>query len=233
MARKISESDINLIQAEHDLIFRITAEAARGKAAFKFRECEIHDENANYIGRLDLDPTPRKRHEITIEGEDQELEPIKKLCKDGVARKINRRKMPDGRIRLTLDIPTEQNLESSITASASRYISIAKDDKIREGVCIYLKHATQWKQLAEVIENDETLRTRATRESPKWCQLGGKIEDIIKKLHQERQKGNITNEFSYRAWIVAEDSTINVWCGTIDGTGEEWVEVSRPILWSV
>ena len=68
MARKNSESDINLIQAEHDLIFRITAEAARGQAAFKFRECEIHDENAHYIGRLDLDPTPKNRYEITIEG---------------------------------------------------------------------------------------------------------------------------------------------------------------------
>ena len=139
MARKISESDINLIQAEHDLIFRITAEAARGKAAFKFRECEIHDENAHYIGRLDLDPTPKNRYEITIEGEDQELEPIKKLCKDGVARKINRRKMPDGRIRLTIDLPTEQTFESSAFANMSRFIILAKDEKIREGVCIYLK----------------------------------------------------------------------------------------------
>ena len=135
MARKNSE--INLIQAEHDPIFRITAEAARGKAAFTFRECEIHDENAHYIGRLDLDPTPRKRYEITIEGEDQELEPIKKLCKDGVARKINRRKMPDGRIRLTLDIPTEQNLESSRTA-AHRDTSASRKMTRFERACAYI-----------------------------------------------------------------------------------------------
>ena len=103
-------------------------EAERGKAAFKFRESVVHDESAKYLGRLDHDPMPRKRYEITIEGEDQELEPIKKLCKEGIARKINRRNMPDGRIRMTLDLPTEQPLEAS---GGARFFSIAKDDKLR------------------------------------------------------------------------------------------------------
>ena len=222
-------SEINLIQAEHDPIFRITVEADRGKAAFKFRESAAHDENAKYIGRLDNDPMPRKRYEITIEGEDQELEPFKKLCKDGTARKINRRKMPDGRIRLTLDLPTEQPLDASQFAKETRFISIAKDDKLREGVCIYLKDTTQSKQIAEAIENDEMLRNRATRESPKWFQLGGNVADITKKLHQKRQEGNITSDVSYRAWTVSDDSTITIWCGMIDGTGEDWVEVKAKV----
>ena len=204
-------------------------EAERGKAAFKFRESAAHDENAKYIGRLDHDPMPRKRYEITIEGEDQELEPFKKLCKDGTARKINRRKMPDGRIRLTLDLPTEQPLDASQFAKETRFISIAKDDKLREGVCIYLKDTTQSKQIAEAIENDEMLRNRATRESPKWFQLGGNIADITKKLHQKRQEGNITSDVSYRAWTVSDDSTITIWCGMIDGTGEDWVEVKAKV----
>ena len=61
-------SEINLIQAENDPIFIITVEAERGNAALKFRKSEIHDKNAKYIERLDLDPNPRKRYEITIEG---------------------------------------------------------------------------------------------------------------------------------------------------------------------
>ena len=93
--------------------------------------------------------------------------------------------MPDGRIRLTLDLPTEQPFDASQFAKETRFISIAKDDKLREGVCIYLKDTTQTKQIAEAIENDEMLRNRATRESPKWFQLGGNIADITKKLHQK------------------------------------------------
>ena len=91
--------------------------------------------------------------------------------------------MPDGRIRITLDLPTEQTLETSAFAKASKFINTPKDDKIREGVCIYLKDMTQRKQIVEAIENDEKLRNRATRESPRWFQLGGEIDDIIKKLH--------------------------------------------------
>ena len=73
------------------------------------------------------------------------------------------------------------------------------------------------------------LRNRATRESPKWFQLGGNVADITKKLHQKRQEGNITSDVSYRAWTVSDDSTITIWCGMIDGTGEDWVEVKAKV----
>ena len=48
-------------------------------------------------------------------------------------------------------------------------------------------------------------------------------------LHHERHKGKITSDASYRAWKVSNDSIINIWCGTIDGTGEEWIEVQAKV----
>ena len=100
---------------------------------------------------------------------------------------------------------------------------------IREGVCIYLKDNTQWKQIVEALQNDGALRNRATRESPKWLQIGGKVDAITKKLHDERHKGNITSDVSYRAWSASDDSTMTIGCGTIDGTGEDWVEVRAKV----
>ena len=88
---------------------------------------------------------------------------------------------------------------------------------------------TQWQQIAEAIESDGTLRNRATRESPKWLQLGGKVDVITKKLHDERQKGNITSDVSYKTWNASADSTITIGCGTIDGSGEDWVEVKGKV----
>ena len=73
------------------------------------------------------------------------------------------------------------------------------------------------------------MRNRAARESPKWLQIGGKVDAITKKLHDERHKGNITSDVSYRAWSASDDSTMTIGCGTIDGTGEDWVEVRAKV----
>ena len=70
---------------------------------------------------------------------------------------------------------------------------------------------------------------RRRRCGPRWFQLGGEIDDIINKLHKEREKGNITSDISYRGWAVSGDSTINIWCGKIDNTGEGWIEVKAKI----
>ena len=180
---------ITIVQTTGDPVYRLTVQANSGTKTFKVQEHDLPVPGEVNLGQLSI---RQMRTELTVEGDENEFGHLLELRNQGHLRKINRRKLPGGRIRMTVDV-ANGHLEK---CKEGKLLWISKSYRMAEGVSLHVT-PEQWHEVAKILADEPNLRGCVTRESPRWAMIGGNRGKIVDFLQDQRACGNITSDIMW------------------------------------